>query len=341
MYKRMIILNILIVRIMIKRPRRLRNNKNIRNLVSETTVLKDNLIMPLFIDENLKDGKKEIKSMAIQYRYSINTVVEECKEIANLGIPAVILFGIPKYKDEIASSAYCENGVIQKAVRNIKEELGNELLIIADTCLCEYTTHGHCGLIDYKNKKVLNDETLPILSKIALSYANCGVDVIAPSDMMDGRIGAIRNELDNNNYYDIPIISYSAKYASSFYGPFRDAADSSPKSNIIKDRKTYQMDYRNSKEALTEIYLDIEEGADIILVKPALPYLDIIKLAKDNFNIPIGGYCVSGEYSMVEAASINGWLNKTDTVIEILHSIKRAGANFIINYWSKEIAEYL
>ncbi|UXM84499.1 porphobilinogen synthase [Methanococcus aeolicus] len=326
---------------MIKRPRRLRNTKKIRDLVGETTLIKNDLIMPLFIDETLKGSeKKEITSMPNQYRFSTEGVVEECKEIADLGVPAVILFGIPKYKDEIASSAYDENGVIQKAIRNIKAELGNDLLVIADTCLCEYTSHGHCGLIDYKNNKVLNDETLPILSKIAISYANSGVDIIAPSDMMDGRVGALRKALDENNHTDIPIMSYGAKYASSFYGPFRDAAESAPKSEI-KDRKTYQMDYRNSNEAIREIELDIEEGADLILVKPALPYLDIIKIANDNFNIPIGAYCVSGEYSMIEAASINGWINRTDAIIETLHSIKRAGASFIINYWAKEIAKYL
>jgi porphobilinogen synthase len=324
---------------MLIRPRRLRKNEKIRDLVRETVLTKNDLIMPLFIDENLKSNeKKEISSMPNQYRFSIDGVVEECKEIVDLGIPAVILFGIPKYKDEIASSAYDKNGVIQTSIRKIKDELSDELLIIADTCLCEYTSHGHCGII--KNNKVLNDETLEILSKIALSYAESGVDIVAPSDMMDGRVKKIRDTLDENNYEDVAIMSYSAKYASSFYGPFRDAAESAPKSKI-KDRKTYQMDYGNSREALREIELDIKEGADMILIKPALPYLDILKMAKENFNIPTGAYCVSGEYSMIEAAAQNGWINRKEAIMETLMSIKRAGADFIITYWAKEVAKYL
>ena len=321
------------------RPRRLRKNEKIRDLIRETILTKNDLIMPLFIDENLKaNEKKEISSMPNQYRFSIDGVVEECKEIVDLGIPAVILFGIPKYKDEIASSAYDKNGVIQTSIRKIKDELRDELLIIADTCLCEYTSHGHCGII--KDNRVLNDETLEILSKIALSYAESGVDIVAPSDMMDGRVRKIREVLEKNNYKDVAIMSYSAKYASSFYGPFRDAAESAPKSKI-KDRKTYQMDYGNSREALREIELDIKEGADMVLVKPALPYLDILKMAKENFDVPIGAYCVSGEYSMIEAAAQNGWINREDAIMETLLSIKRAGADFIITYWAKEVAKYL
>lgn len=324
---------------MLIRPRRLRKNSKIRDLVRETVLTKNDLIMPLFVDENLKaNEKKEISSMPNQYRFSIDGVVEECKKIADLGIPAVILFGIPKYKDEMASSAYDKNGVIQTAIRKIKDELCDELLIIADTCLCEYTSHGHCGVI--KDDRVLNDETLEILSKIALSYAESGVDIVAPSDMMDGRVGKIRETLEEHNYKDVAIMSYSAKYASSFYGPFRDAAESAPKSKI-KDRKTYQMDYGNSREALREIELDIKEGADMILIKPALPYLDILKTARENFNIPMGAYCVSGEYSMIEAAAQNGWVNRKEVIMETLMSIKRAGADFIITYWAKEIAEYL
>jgi porphobilinogen synthase len=324
---------------MLIRPRRLRKNEKIRDLIRETVLTKNDLIMPLFIDENLKaNEKKEISSMPNQYRFSIDGVVEECKEIVDLGIPAVILFGIPKYKDEIASSAYDKNGVIQTSIRKIKDELRDELLIIADTCLCEYTSHGHCGII--KDNRVLNDETLEILSKIALSYAESGVDIVAPSDMMDGRVRKIREVLEKNNYKDVAIMSYSAKYASSFYGPFRDAAESAPKSKI-KDRKTYQMDYGNSREALREIELDIKEGADMVLVKPALPYLDILKMAKENFDVPIGAYCVSGEYSMIEAAAQNGWINREDAIMETLLSIKRAGADFIITYWAKEVAKYL
>ncbi|XRP96480.1 porphobilinogen synthase [Methanocaldococcus sp. 16A] len=322
---------------MLIRPRRLRKNQKIRDLVRETTLTKNDLIMPIFVDENLKGKeKKEISSMPNQYRFSVEGAIEEAKEIADLGIPAVILFGIPKYKDEIGSSAYDKNGVVQKTIRGIKEELGDELLVIADCCLCEYTSHGHCGIV--KNGKILNDVTLPILSKIALSYAEAGVDIVAPSDMMDGRVRAIREVLEDNGYDDVAIMSYSAKYASSFYGPFREAAESAPK---FGDRKSYQMDIGNSREALKEIALDIEEGADLILIKPALPYLDIIRMAKDNFNVPIGGYCVSGEYAMVEAAAKNGWLDRERVIYEVLLSIKRAGADFIITYWAKEVAEKL
>ncbi|AIJ05709.1 delta-aminolevulinic acid dehydratase [Methanocaldococcus bathoardescens] len=322
---------------MLIRPRRLRKNQKIRDLVRETTLTKNDLIMPIFVDENLKGNeKKEISSMPNQYRFSVEGAIEEAKEIADLGIPAVILFGIPKHKDEVASSAYDKNGVVQRTIRGIKEELGEELLVIADCCLCEYTSHGHCGIV--KDGKILNDATLPILAKIALSYAEAGVDIVAPSDMMDGRVRAIREVLEENGYDDVAIMSYSAKYASSFYGPFREAAESAPK---FGDRKSYQMDIGNAKEALKEIALDIEEGADLILVKPALPYLDIIRMAKDNFNVPIGGYCVSGEYAMVEAAARNGWLDREKVIYEILLSIKRAGADFIITYWAKEVAEKL
>jgi porphobilinogen synthase len=322
---------------MLIRPRRLRKNQKIRDLVRETVLTKNDLIMPIFIDENLKGNeKKEISSMPNQYRFSVEGAIEEAKKIADLKIPAVILFGIPKYKDEIASSAYDKNGVVQRTIRGIKEELGDELLVIADCCLCEYTSHGHCGIV--KDGKILNDATLPILAKIALSYAEAGVDIVAPSDMMDGRVKAIREVLEENGYDDVAIMSYSAKYASSFYGPFREAAESAPK---FGDRKSYQMDIGNAREAMKEIALDIEEGADLILVKPALPYLDIIRMAKDRFNVPIGGYCVSGEYAMVEAAARNGWLDREKVIYEILLSIKRAGADFIITYWAKEVAEKL
>ncbi len=320
---------------MLIRPRRLRKNQKIRDLVRETTLTKNDLIMPIFVDENLKGKeKKEINSMPNQYRFSVEGAIEEAKKIADLKIPAVILFGIPKYKDEIASSAYDKNGVVQRTIRGIKEELGDELLVIADCCLCEYTSHGHCGIV--KDGKILNDATLPILAKIALSYAEAGVDIVAPSDMMDGRVRAIREVLEENGYDDVAIMSYSAKYASSFYGPFREAAESAPK---FGDRKSYQMDIGNAREAMREIALDIEEGADLILIKPALPYLDIIRMAKDRFDVPIGGYCVSGEYAMVEAAAKNGWLDREKVIYEILLSIKRAGADFIITYWAKEVAE--
>ena len=323
---------------MLIRPRRLRKNHKIRDLVRETTLSKKDLIMPIFVDERIKKGKKEIPSMPNQYRFSVESAIEECRKIADLGIPGVILFGIPKYKDEYGTSAYKKDGVIQRTIRGIKEELGNEILVIADTCLCEYTTHGHCGIL--KDNKVLNDETIEILSKIALSYAESGVDVVAPSDMMDGRVKAIRETLEENNYHDVCIMSYAVKYASAFYGPFRDAAESYPRYGL-KDRKTYQMDPGNWREALREIELDIEEGADMILIKPGLPYLDILRLAKDNFNIPIGSYCVSGEYSMVESAAQRGWINRVDAIMEILLCIKRAGADFIITYWAKEVCEYI
>ena len=326
-----------LVILMLIRPRRLRKNQKIRDLVRETTLTKNDLIMPIFVDENLKGNeRREISSMPNQYRFSVEGAIEEAKEIADLGIPAVILFGIPKYKDEIASSAYDKNGVVQRTIRGIKEELGDELLVIADCCLCEYTSHGHCGIV--KDGKILNDATLPILAKIALSYAEAGVDIVAPSDMMDGRVRAIREILEEYGYDDVAIMSYSAKYASSFYGPFREAAESAPK---FGDRKSYQMDIGNAREAMKEIALDIEEGADLILVKPALPYLDIIRMAKDRFDVPIGGYCVSGEYAMVEAAARNGWLDREKVIYEILLSIKRAGADFIITYWAKEVAEKL
>jgi len=324
---------------MIIRPRRLRKNKKIRDLIRETTLSKNDLIMPLFVDENLEgNNKREIPSMPNQYRFSVESAIEECKKIADLGIPAVILFGIPKKKDEYASSAYHKNGVIQRTIRSIKNELEDELLIIADTCLCEYTSHGHCGIL--KDNKILNDDTLKILSKIALSYAESGVDIVAPSDMMDGRVRVIRNTLEENGYYDVCIMSYAAKYASAFYGPFRDAAESSPKCGL-KDRKTYQMDYGNSREALRDIELDIQEGADMILIKPGMPYLDILRLAREKFNIPIGSYCVSGEYSMIEAAAQKGWINRIEAIKELLMSTKRAGADFIITYWAKEICKYL
>ncbi|MBP2171899.1 porphobilinogen synthase [Methanococcus voltae] len=323
---------------MIIRPRRLRKTQKIRDLVRETDLKVNDLIMPIFIDETLNnDEKKPISSMPNQYRFGIDAAVKECEEIADLGVPAVILFGIPKEKDEIASSGYDDNGGVQEVIRKVKEKLNDDLIIIADVCMCEYTSHGHCGIIS-KDGEVLNDETLPILAKIALSYAKAGVDIVAPSDMMDGRVYEIRKVLEENNYKNVSIMSYSAKYASAFYGPFRDAADSTPQ---FGDRKAYQMDIANSREALREIELDIEEGADLLLVKPALPYLDIIRLARDNYNIPVGGYCVSGEYSMIEAAAEKGWLDRKKTVFETLLSIKRAGAEFIITYWAKEVAEWL
>ncbi|ADG13707.1 Porphobilinogen synthase [Methanocaldococcus infernus ME] len=320
---------------MLVRMRRLRKNEKIRELVRETKIDVSDLIMPIFVDENIKD-KRPINSLPGQYRFSVEKAIEEAKEIANLNIPAVILFGIPKEKDEIGSSAFKKDGVIQRTIRGIKEELGDNLLVIADCCLCEYTTHGHCGIV--KDGKILNDETLKILEKIALSYAEAGADIIAPSDMMDGRVRVIREALEREGYHDVLIMSYSAKYCSSFYGPFREAADNKP---AFGDRRSYQMDIHNAKEALREIELDINEGSDLILVKPALPYLDIIKMAKERFLVPIGAYCVSGEYAMVEAAARNGWIDRKRAIYEILVSIKRAGADFIITYWAKEFAQMM
>ncbi|WP_423792723.1 porphobilinogen synthase [Methanocaldococcus indicus] len=318
---------------MLIRPRRLRKNKKIRNLVAESCLSVNDLIMPIFVDENIKD-KKEIPSMPNQYRFSVEKAIEEAKEIADLGIPAVILFGIPKEKDDFATSAYKRGNVIERTIKGIKEEIGDELIVIADCCLCEYTTHGHCGIV--KDGKILNDETLEILQKIALNYAEAGADIIAPSDMMDGRVRAIREILEKEGFTETLIMSYAAKYASSFYGPFRVAADSAPK---FGDRKSYQMDYRNWREALKEIELDIKEGADLILIKPALSYLDIVKLAKDRFLLPIGAYSVSGEYSLVESGAKLGYINRDEVIKEILYSIKRAGADFIITYWAKEVAK--
>jgi porphobilinogen synthase len=275
------------------------------------------------------------------YQFSTDTLVEEVREIANLGIPGVILFGIPEKKDALGTEAYAEDGIIQKAIRTIKENVSN-ILVITDVCMCEYTDHGHCGYVKKDEKTgdhiIDNDETLRLLSKEALSHAKAGADIVAPSDMMDGRIGAIRKILDENGYENTPIMSYAAKYASAFYGPFRDAAESPPS---FGDRKSYQMDASNSNEALREVSLDIEEGADIVMVKPALPYLDIIRLIKDKFGYPVAAYSVSGEFSMVKAAHEKGWLDEKAIIMESLTGIKRAGADIILTYWAKDAARWL
>jgi porphobilinogen synthase len=296
--------------------------------------------MPLFVRPG-SGIKREISSMPGNYQFSADTLVEEVKEIASLGIPGIILFGIPDSKDELGTEAYADNGIIQKAIRAIKENV-SDILVITDVCMCEYTNHGHCGYIK-KDKKtgeyqVDNDETLKLLSKEALSHAKAGVDIVAPSDMMDGRVGAIREILDQNGYENIPIMSYAAKYASAFYGPFRDAAESPPS---FGDRRSYQMDTPNSEEAIREASLDIDEGADIVMVKPALPYLDIIRLIKDQFGYPVAAYNVSGEYSMVKAAHEKGWLDEKTVAMEILMGIKRAGADIILTYWAKDAARWL
>jgi porphobilinogen synthase len=279
--------------------------------------------------------KDEIKSMPGNYRWSVDLLVDECKTAHDLGIPAVILFGIPESKDEVGSGAYDPDGIVQRAVRAIKKELPN-LLVICDVCLDEYTSHGHCGLI--RNGEVDNDSTLPLLARTAVTQVEAGADIVAPSDMMDGRVGRIRQELDARGFTETPILAYAAKYASAFYGPFREAADSAPK---FGDRKAYQMDPANQREALREIALDVEEGADIIMVKPALPYLDIIALARRKFDLPIAAYQVSGEFSLIEAAARLGWIDRERTMIETLTSIRRAGADIILTYYAKAVARLL
>ncbi|WP_256444848.1 porphobilinogen synthase [Anaerococcus ihuae] len=314
--------------------RRIRENKILREMTKETSLEISDFIYPLFVVEG-ENIKKEIPSMPDCYHFSIDKLEDEINEIVDLGIRAVILFGIPSKKDDHGSEAYAEDGIIQKAVRKIKI-INKDLLVITDVCMCEYTDHGHCGILD-ENGHVLNDETVSYIAKIALSHAKSGADIIAPSDMMDFRIKAIRKILDENNFKNIPIMAYSAKYASNFYGPFRDAADSAPS---FGDRKSYQMDYHNSNEAMREIALDLEEDADFIIVKPALSFLDIIQRTKDNFNTNIVAYNVSGEYSMVKNAIKMG-LVKEEIIYEILISIKRAGAKMIITYHAKEMAKKL
>lgn len=316
------------------RMRRIRENKILREMTKETSIEISDFIYPLFVVEG-ENIKKEIPSMPDCYHFSIDKLEDEIKEIVDLGIRAVILFGIPNKKDDHGSGAYVEDGIIQKAVRKIKK-INKDLLVITDVCMCEYTDHGHCGILDHEGH-VLNDETVSYIAKIALSHAKAGADIIAPSDMMDFRIKAIRKILDENNFKHIPIMAYSAKYASNFYGPFRDAADSAPS---FGDRKSYQMDYHNSNEAMREIALDLEEDADFIIVKPALSFLDIIQRTKDNFNTNIVAYNVSGEYSMVKNAIKMG-LVKEEIIYEILISIKRAGAKMIITYHAKEMAKKL
>jgi len=316
------------------RLRRLRLNQNIRDLVSETSISISNLIYPLFIIEG-NNKSQEIESMPGIYRRTINNALKEIEEINKLGINSVLLFGIPDKKDELATGAYSKNGIIQRAVKEIKRNF-KDLVVVTDLCLCEYTNHGHCGII--KTDFVDNDETLELIALIALSHAESGVDIIAPSDMMDGRVAKIREVLEDNDFGNTLIMSYSAKYASAFYGPFREAAQSSPQ---FGDRKSYQMNPTNIREALREIEQDIEEGADIVMVKPAMSYLDVISAAREEFNHPIAAYNVSGEYSMVKAASKMGWIDEDKIILELLTSIKRAGADIIITYFAKQIAPLL
>ena len=318
----------------VTRLRRIRKNPALRNMFGESTLTKNDFIYPLFVVTG-RSVKKEVSSMPGICQMSVDNIVKECEEVRSLGIPAVILFGIPDKKDDLGTGAYDENGIVQTAVRAIKKEIP-ELIVITDVCLCEYTSHGHCGIV--KDGVILNDPTLTLLAKEALTHAQSGADIVAPSDMMDGRVGAIRKLLDENGFQELPIMAYSAKYSSSFYGPFREAAESTPQ---FGDRKTYQMDFRNADEAMREIALDIKEGADIVMVKPALSYLDIIRKAKDTFNIPIAAYNVSGEFSLIKAAGAKGWINEQNMMMEILHSIKRAGADVIISYFAKEAVKLL
>ncbi len=316
------------------RPRRLRRGETLRRMVRETALTPDDLILPLFVTYG-KGVKKPITSMPGHYQLSVDNIRKEAKEIKALGIPAVILFGIPEHKDETGSSAFDPKGPVQQAIKDIKDKVPG-LLVITDVCMCEYTSHGHCGII--KDNDVDNDSTLELLSREALSHAEAGADMVAPSDMMDGRVGAIRDTLDENGFTDTPVMSYAAKYASAFYGPFREAAESTPQ---FGDRRTYQMDPGNTDEALKEVALDIEEGADIVMVKPALPYLDIITRIKTEFRLPVAAYNVSGEFSMIKAAAEKGWLDGDRAMMESLMSIKRAGADMILTYFAKEAARLL
>jgi len=318
----------------ITRLRRLRKNENLRRMIRETRLSVDNLIYPLFVTFG-KGVKDEISSMPGHYRFSVDKITEEVKEAQNLKIPAIILFGIPEHKDEVGSEAYNKCGVVQEAVKAIKSATP-EIIVITDVCIDEYTSHGHCGLV--KGDEILNDPTLELLSKMALTHVEAGADMVAPSDMMDGRVGAIRETLDDNGFDNIPIMAYSAKYASAFYGPFREAADSEPK---FGDRKSYQMDPPNSEEAMREVLLDIEEGADIVMVKPALPYLDIIYRVKHELGMPVAAYNVSGEFSLIKAAGQKGWVDEERVMMEALISIKRAGADMILTYFAKEAARIL
>lgn len=317
-----------------KRLRRLRYNPIMRDMVRETVLTKNDLIYPLFVVPGTK-VKNEVRSMPGVFQMSIDVVVEECKELVQLGIPAIILFGIPEYKDEVGSGAYDPNGIIQQAVRAIKKEVKN-LLVITDVCMCEYTSHGHCGILD--GERILNDPTVELLAKEAVTHAQAGADVIAPSDMMDGRVAAIRKALDENGFEEIPILSYGIKYASGYYGPFRDAAESAP---AFGDRRSHQMDVANTNEALREAETDIEEGADIIMVKPAGAYLDIIYRVKEKFEMPTAAYQVSGEYAMIKAAGKLGWIDEQRVMMESLIAIKRAGADMILTYFAKDVAKLL
>ncbi|MCL4079357.1 porphobilinogen synthase [Coriobacteriia bacterium Es71-Z0120] len=317
------------------RPRRLRRSETLRAMVRETSLDVRDLIYPLFVEFG-EGVKREVPSMPGVYNMSLDQLPAEIDELKALGIPAVILFGIPASKDEAGSGAYAEDGIVQQAIRTIKAH-DPDFFVITDVCMCEYTSHGHCGILD-EGGCVMNDVTLEMLAQTAVSHAEAGADMVAPSDMMDGRVGAIRSALDAEGFTDVPIMAYSAKYASAYYGPFRDAADSAP---AFGDRRAYQMDPANGEEALREVLLDIEEGADIVMVKPALAYLDIVRRVKDEFGYPTAAYNVSGEYAMVKAAAARGWIDERRVVLETLTSMKRAGADLILTYHAKDVARWL
>ena len=326
------------MRFPIYRPRRLRQNPKLRALVRETELSVSHLVLPLFVREGSR-LRKPIRSMPGQFQLSVDELVKEAERTARLGVPAVVLFGIPDKKDEKASGACAPNGIVAKAVRALKKELP-DLIVIGDVCLCEYMSHGHCGIVrkSGKNYRIDNDATLNLLAKSACAYAEAGADIVAPSDMMDGRVAAIRAALDKTGFSDTLIMSYAAKFASSYYGPFREAAESPPQ---FGDRRTYQMDYANAEEALREVALDIEEGADIVMVKPALGYQDLIWRVKEKFRYPVACYNVSGEYAMVKAAVQNGWLDEKSTVLEMLTGFRRSGADIILTYWAQQAARWL
>ncbi|MFZ2643113.1 MAG: porphobilinogen synthase [Verrucomicrobiia bacterium] len=323
----------------VARPRRLRATPALRRLVRETRVSTDNLVMPLFARPG-KGVRRPIASMPGNFQLSVDELVKEAREIHKLGVPAILLFGIPDKKDAKASGAYAKHGIVQTAVRAVKDAVP-ELLVITDVCNCEYTSHGHCGIVHKRRDGALdvdNDATLELLAKSAVSHAEAGADIVAPSDMMDGRVAAIRRALDKTGFEQTPILSYAAKFASGFYGPFRDAAESPPQ---FGDRRTYQMDYANGDEALREVALDIAEGADIVMVKPALAYLDLVRRVKERFGMPTAVYNVSGEFAMVKAAAKNGWLDERAVVMETMTAFRRAGADIIITYWAKDVARWL
>jgi len=317
-----------------RRPRRLRRTETLRRMVRETIVTKDDLLYPMFVTAAAQT--EEIPSMPGVFRYTVEDLCRAVEEVAQAGVPAIMLFGIPEEKDPIGSGGYAEHGIVPTAIRAVRKAIGDALLIVPDVCLCEYTSHGHCGIVE--GEEVLNDPTLELLAAEALCYADAGADLVAPSDMMDGRVAFIREQLDRHGFENVPILAYSAKYASGFYGPFREAADSAPQ---FGDRRAYQMDPPNRREALREIALDIAEGADIVMVKPGLAYLDILREARDTFDAPLAVYNVSGEYSMVKAAARNGWIDEARVVAETLTAFKRAGADIILTYHALDFARSL